>query len=216
MNKKKIILWILACLPLVMTLCVYSRLPEQIPGQWGFNGTVRYDDKSSLFFLGGIGIVITILMTVFPKIDPKKENYKNFKPQYENFIIIILLFMNAMTAIVISESFYPGRISISNTVTILIGILFIAGGNMLPKTKRNFFVGVKLPWTISDSQTWNKTNRLMGIIMFISGIILIISAFFVSDMILFLVLIAIILFMTIVPLVMSIVWYYKRNNQIEE
>ena len=42
MKSKKCIvfLWVLAILPLILTAAVYSRLPEQIPMQWGVDGEI--------------------------------------------------------------------------------------------------------------------------------------------------------------------------------
>jgi uncharacterized membrane protein len=57
-------------------------------------------------------------------------------------------------------------------------MMLVCIGNYLPKVKRNYFVGIKTPWTLHDEENWNKTHRLWGICYFLLGISLIINAYF--------------------------------------
>ena len=54
-----------------------------------------------------------------------------------------------------------------------VGLLLAAIGAVLAsgKTTRNPWVGIRTPWTMNDDRVWDKTNRLGGIIMMLSGIV---------------------------------------------
>ena len=53
-------------------------------------------------------------------------------------------------------------IPISTVVTMIVGIVFVVSGNYLPKSRQNYTIGIKLPWTLADVDNWNKTHRLAG------------------------------------------------------
>ena len=58
------------------------------------------------------------------------------------------------------------------------GILFIAIGLMLRKAKRNFFIGIRTPWTLSSDSVWDKTHQLGSILFMVSGAFAIIGGIF--------------------------------------
>src|SRR4029079_15304261 len=45
---------------------------------------------------------------------------------------------------------------------ILAGMLLMFGlmGNVLGKVRRNFWVGIRTPWTLANDRVWNDTHRL--------------------------------------------------------
>ena len=58
------------------------------------------------------------------------------------------------------------------------GLLFIFIGSMLRKAKRNFFIGIRTPWTLSSDKVWDETHRLGAVLFMISGVLAFIGAFF--------------------------------------
>jgi uncharacterized membrane protein len=59
-----------------------------------------------------------------------------------------------------------------------IGLLFIFIGFMLRQAKRNFFIGIRTPWTLSSDRVWNETHRLGSVLFMISGVLAFIGGFF--------------------------------------
>lgn len=53
-KKLRILNYTLAAIGILITAAVYSRLPEQIPTNWGFNGTVTYSPKSRIWLCCGL------------------------------------------------------------------------------------------------------------------------------------------------------------------
>lgn len=212
MSKKlKFIFTILAAIIApVMVALVYTKLPAQVPTNWGFNGTVSYSDKNMLWILSLIPIAIALLLYVAPRIDPKRKNYQKFEGAYEGFILVLMLFLDVLVAVTIVESFYPGTLSIPGIICTILGLLFVFIGNVMPKFKQNYFMGIKTPWTLSDEQIWNKTHRMAGFLWFFGGILCVLSAFFLKDVALFAAFMSLVLLMVLIPLVMSYVWYRKK------
>ncbi|MDD4445949.1 MAG: SdpI family protein, partial [Eubacteriales bacterium] len=70
------------------------------------------------------------------------------------------------------------EIPITMLVTALVGVLLVVCGNYLPKCRRNYTVGIKLPWTLDSDENWNKTHRFAGPVWVVGGILFIATAFF--------------------------------------
>jgi len=58
----------------------------------------------------------------------------------------------------------------------IIGVLFVVIGNYLPKCRQNYYVGIKIPWTLKSEENWNRTHRLGGFVWMICGVLMLISA----------------------------------------
>jgi uncharacterized membrane protein len=48
---------------------------------------------------------------------------------------------------------------------------FMLNGNLMGKVRRNFFIGIKTPWTLTSERVWNATHRLTAKIMVASGLL---------------------------------------------
>lgn len=209
-NKNyKILAYVLGIIPVIVLAFVYSKLPDQVPTHWDIDGTVTFSDKWQIWMLASMGLIFAILFDVLPKIDPRKESYKRFNKYYDGFCLVMIGFMDIMYGIILSESFVPGRISVSKVVMILIGGLFIFLGNIMPKIKSNFYMGIKTPWTLSNVDVWNKTHRLGGKLMFGVGIMMVICGFWIEGQVIFWIMMAGIIVATLVPTVMSYIWYKR-------
>ncbi len=209
---KTIVYWALALAPVLLTGLVYGNLPDQIPLHWGIDGQVSYGSKWQLWMVSGMSPLFGALFLLLPKIDPRTQNYKKFQGVYDSFCYVMFVFLLAMTGVVISETFYPGRISVGIVVTVMIGLLFIFFGNMMPKMKSNYFMGIKTPWTLSDTTVWNKTHRLAGKLWFAGGLAIAAGAFFIKeDSLLFGLMMAIIFVVSVIPVVCSYLWYRQLH-----
>lgn len=62
----------------------------------------------------------------------------------------------------------------SKALPIALGVLFVAMGNITPRLRPNWFLGIRTPWTLSSDAVWRRTHRLGGFAMVIGGIVLII------------------------------------------
>jgi uncharacterized membrane protein len=208
-NKALMIMWVLALIPVAIIAIVYNNLPEIVPMHWSFGGRVRYDPKINIWWFAVIPPVLAALYMLLPKIDPRKKSYEKFRGFYDSFVIVVMLFMIGVVGVVISESFTPGRLRLDFIVAAAFGLLFVFMGNMMPKVKSNFFIGIRTPWTLSNTEIWHKTHRLGGYLWFFSGFLVLIISFILSGNVLFITLIAIGAAISIIPAAMSYVWYRK-------
>ena len=215
MKRKGSILamWLLALLPLVLVAVFYSRLPDQVPMHWGFDGEInRYGSKNELWLIGALGPLFALLFQFLPRLDPKRRNYEKFQTYYEAFSLVLVAFTSVMMGVALLESFRPGSLSMGRVVSALVGLLFLFVGNLMGKVKPNFFMGIRNPWTLSDPDVWNRAHRLGGGLFFLTGLATVVSAILLPEPVTFAVLMAGTLLTALIPTVMSYLWYRRRTG----
>lgn len=215
MKSKKCIvfLWVLAILPLILTAAVYSRLPEQIPMQWGIDGEIsRYGGKGEIWMIAGLGPFLALLFQFLPSLDPKKRSYEQFQIYYEAFALVTEAFFAVVTGLILAETMKPGTVSMGRAVSALVGLLILFIGRILGKVKTNFFLGIRTPWTLSDPEVWDRTHRLGGILFSAAGLAAVIAALFLPEAAAFWVLMGGIGIAALIPVVMSCIWYRSRKK----
>ena len=206
-------LWVISIIPAVILMSVYGKLPDIVPTNFGFDGTVNaYGPKSTMWMLAGIGPMMALLLQFIPRIDPKWQNYEKFQKHYDIFAIFMELFMLCMHCLVLVEIFRPGTVSVGRAVTALIAILFILLGNMMGKIKHNYFFGIKTPWTLADPDVWNRTHRVGGWIWFGMGVLLLPCCLLLPEKAFFILLMAGVLGSTVLLFGLSYWWYRKKQN----
>jgi uncharacterized membrane protein len=153
-------------------------MPEKMASHWNAQGVV--DGYMSRFwglfmlplFTGGL----FLLFIVLPKIDPLKRNWPKFRNYYDWFVVILTSYMFYIYMLTLSWSL-GYRFDMGVAMTPAIGVLFIYLGFLMEKAKRNWFVGIRTPWTLSSDRVWKNTHRIGSKLFKICGVIAVIGAF---------------------------------------
>ena len=182
--RKDSIISIVASILLVVifNLLFYDKMPAELPTHWNFQG--QADDYSSKFHAMVVIQGFLVLMNAFLcfMLDSDPKNNK----QYNLVMTISKLSMPAIMLLIYIITVMAGfgrEVKVSTILPIFIGLLFIAIGNYLPKIKRNYTMGIKLPWTLNSDENWRRTHRLGGICFVIIGLCLILSVFLKSEIV---------------------------------
>ena len=178
MNRKKAILLtsLLVFIPIIIGLVLWNRLPEEMPVHFNAAGEPdNWQSKSfAVFFLPLFLWVVHLLTGFITLADPKKQNISDK-------VFMLMLYIIPATSIFGTIVMYACAlhlpISINMVGNLFVGIVFIAVGNYMPKTRQNYTVGIKIPWALNDAENWNKTHRFAGVIWIICGVVLLINAF---------------------------------------
>lgn len=211
-SPRQLAIWILAFLPLLLIGVLYTRLPEQMPMHWDFNGTVSYSDKWQLLIVALMSPVMAVTFWLCPKMDPHQENYAKFGDGYETFQLVMMLFMLVIIGICLIEGLRPNTVNVSLVICALCSLLLVVLGNMMPKFRQNFFCGIKNPWTLSSETVWVRTHRFGGRLMFGAGIIGLIGAFVPNEIIRFVALLVPSMIAALIPTLYSYL-LFRREKQ---
>jgi uncharacterized membrane protein len=155
----------------LVALYAYRNLPEMIPSHFNSEGIPDgFAHKSVIIFLNvGILVFIYVILTFLPFIDPF---WRRIEKKYSLFLLfrdLILVFF-LFFFIVIVFSAQEGRFQ-KDAFGVGFGLLFILLGNYLPRLPRNFFFGIRSPWTLASETVWKKTHLLSGWLFVLAGVI---------------------------------------------
>lgn len=158
------------------TIVAYPFLPSVVPTHWNAHGQVNsMGPKWTLFLLGpGMMVGIVLMFAALPWLSPKKFELDSFRDTYL-YIMIVVVAMLAYCHLLILMSALAWiahiTVDVSRAIEGGVCLLIALMGNVLGKVRRNFYVGIRTPWTIADERVWNKTHRLAAKTSFTAGII---------------------------------------------
>jgi len=207
--RKELILIVLTALPIIYLLVNWSVLPERLPVHFDGNGEPNGYGSKLVFVFLPLGLYL--LLIVLPFIDPRKSNYVIFSGTYFKIRIILSAFLGLLNTVIIYNELH-GISRIGSFVPFSVFILFTMLGIYMGNISPNYFVGIKVPWTLNNDEVWIRTHKLAGKLWFWGGILGIVSLFFVKNAAV--VMLPIIIVITVVPIVYSYVIYQKIANQL--
>jgi uncharacterized membrane protein len=152
---------------------VYSRLPANVPTHWNAAGEADgYKPKAvGAFLLPACMLFLAGVFAALPAISPSGFDIERRSRAYRAILLAILVFMLGLHVYALLSAMNMAR-SNAAVVPLLVGALFVVLGNYLPKMPRNFFVGIRTPWTLADEDVWFRTHRLGGVLFVITGVLL--------------------------------------------
>lgn len=175
-----ILVLIMIAVAVIAGLLLWDQLPEQMASHWNSNDQVDgYMSKFwGVFLMPLIILGMLALFLVVPGIDPLKANIVQFRGAFNLFIVLISAFMLYMHGLTLAWSLGYQDFKMSAAMLPFLGVVFIFIGYMLRQAKRNFFIGIRTPWTLSSDTVWDKTHQLGSILFMASGVLAIIGSFF--------------------------------------
>jgi len=179
MRTVLLILGILAILSVGLGVFAYLYLPQQVASHWNAQGQVNgYSGRlSGLVILPALAIGIGLLLLFIPEIDPLKANIQLFRSEYNGFIAVFALFLFYLHILTVAINLGLA-ISLNQLMFPAIGFLIFYMGLLLGKAHRNYFIGIRTPWTLNSDTVWNKTHRLGSKLFEVAGAITLLGIFF--------------------------------------
>lgn len=176
--KRDIFSFVMIVISIIIAFYFYPNLPDTVATHFNTDGLPdRYSSKIVLLELGvGVPILLYLLLTFIPFIDPfRKKIEKNYNIffLFRDIAIAFMVFMMILDIISAKEGIFR-----SDLFGIGFGLLFILMGNYLPKLPRNFFFGIRSPWTLASDVVWYRTHRISGGLFVAAGLLIIILTLF--------------------------------------
>jgi uncharacterized membrane protein len=152
-------------------LVAYPHLPDTVPLHWDAHGQVNgWGPKWSLFLWGpGTMAGIVLMFSALPWLSPKKFEVDSFRATYLYIMMAVVAMLAYLNLLALGASLGMA-LDMSRAVMGGVGLLVALMGNVLGKVRRNFFIGVRTPWTIANEQVWNATHRFAAKTFFAGGL----------------------------------------------
>jgi len=172
--KRNYFLWgvLLTAAVLVASVVLYPHLPPRVPTHWNLHGQGDgYGAKWWAAFFGpGIMAATLVLFWLLPWLSPRHFEVDTFRSTCLYIMLVLLVLFGYIHALALSAAVARpldvGR-AIVGGVFLFIALL----GNVLGKVQRNFYIGVRTPWTLANERVWNATHRFAAKVFVLAGML---------------------------------------------
>jgi uncharacterized membrane protein len=177
---------ILALLIIVVQILIsagtYPFLPPMVPSRFDISGQV-YGYMPKLVYailLPGISIMLFLILRFVTQISPNLgyRNQRRANTQIVNLIMVGVLLFILVIQLLITSYALGAKVDVSLVVCLAVSVLILFLGNYLGKLRRNFWAGIRTPWTLASDIVWERTHRLGGWLFVLVGLIGLITSFF--------------------------------------
>ncbi len=184
---KKVMLPVLAVLPLIYSaLAVFFYLPDTVGVHFSISGEAdRYGSKYEAFIFPVIILAVGLIYLLIRRIIGRSSSQENARVNanldvLDSVNLWMLVLFNILCVFFLYVMKYPdimaGEQSLLFVIlSVAVGLLFVIIGNLMPKTRRNSFIGMRMKFTMDNDEHWYIANRISGIAMVISGIVTVIA-----------------------------------------
>lgn len=164
--------WGLVLASLVVAVVLYPRLPAQIPTHWNIHGEV--DDTGAkewaAFLFPAIMAAMIAFFALLPVLSPRPFQVDGFRSTYL-FIMVLLVMLLGFFHVLSLLAGLNVKTDITRAMLGGLCLFFAALGNVLGKVQRNFYVGIRVPWTLANDRVWNDTHRLAAWLWVACGLV---------------------------------------------
>jgi uncharacterized membrane protein len=172
----------------VLSAIAAPELPEQLAIHWNAagqpDGTMA--KVPALALIPAILAVLLGLFAVIPRVGPLRENIATFRPVYDWFVVAFSAFMAAVHGGIVA--FNLGyEFDFTVLVQVAVALLFYFVGVLLTHAERNWFVGIRTPWTLSSDDVWDRTHELGSRLFKLTAVIAVVGLLFEEYAVYFLV-----------------------------
>jgi uncharacterized membrane protein len=182
-----------------------------IPVHWGtFRPNRTAPKEFGLAIMPVTAALLTLLFAFLPVLEPRRTNLEASRKLY--FAgwygsLVLLLLVHALIVLTAIGVF----VNVPQVVIGAVAILLLMLGNFLGKSRSTFFVGLRLPWTLSSELAWSKSNRMAGLGFIATGILTLATLVWLNTKIATLVMMAGLLLSAVVASVASY-FYWKHDD----
>ncbi|MBT8108300.1 MAG: SdpI family protein [Gammaproteobacteria bacterium] len=149
---------------------MYAALPDPMPTHW--NAAGQADDYmpklQGAVVLAAVPAFIFIIFKLIPVVSPRGFRTESFTGVL-NILMTASVVFGSVIGIVAIQAALGANFNISTIVMVAVGLLLMVLGNFMGKVRKNFFIGIRTPWTLASDEVWAKTHRLGGWCLVIAG-----------------------------------------------
>lgn len=169
-----------ACIVLAvaaLTAWLYPSVPPTIAVHWDIHGNVNgYGPRGFLFGEVLMMVAVLLLWLVLPGVSPQRFTVDTFTDTYWRIGLIVtglLAFIQCMLLWAALSPAAPMERALAGGIAVFIGLL----GNVMGKVRRNFWIGIRTPWTLGSERVWVATHRLAARTMVASAVLSLLGLF---------------------------------------
>jgi uncharacterized membrane protein len=140
-------------------------LAEPVPVHWNAKGApdqfVPRDRVLPYLLISPLSMVAMLALTlVLPCLSPRQFGVERFRGTYEYVMGLVVALLAYIQATLVLASLRAPPVNSIQMMIAGIFLFFALLGNVLGKVRRNFWMGVRTPWTLASEVVWDRTHRV--------------------------------------------------------
>ncbi|MEW9571004.1 SdpI family protein [Rhodanobacter sp. Si-c] len=156
---------------------LYPQLPAEVPTHWDLHNHVN--GITSRFWAAAfptLGVLaVAVLSVVLPAASPRQFAIRRFGDVWGVLMLVMQGFvLVASLGMLLAGAGYA--VSMPTIVMLATGVLYLLLGNYMGKLRRNFFIGIRTPWTLASDAVWERTHRFGGRLFMLGGLVTVLIA----------------------------------------
>jgi uncharacterized membrane protein len=152
----------------------WNDLPDRIPIHWNIHGqpdgfVPKTDAFSTFLLMPAIMAAIQVMTLVLPWLSPRHFKIEPFLNIYGYVMMVVTVLMGYIHAIMLGGSLVQ-ELPVDRLMIGGLCFFFVLIGSVMGKVRRNFWMGVRTPWTLASEEVWDRTHRLTAWLFSAGGV----------------------------------------------
>jgi uncharacterized membrane protein len=151
---------------------LYPSLPEKIPTHWNIEGQADgYGPKEvAAWLLPAIALGLLGFMCLIPQLSPRGYQVDVHGRAFSVLLVALTALFVFIHLMSLAAAMRPG-LEVGRPLVAGVMVFLAALGMTFSGIKRNFFIGVRVPWTIASERVWDDTHHLAARVWVVGGIL---------------------------------------------
>ncbi|MBK8080934.1 MAG: SdpI family protein [Saprospiraceae bacterium] len=199
--------------PFLYLNSVFDSLPENVALHYRADMQPdRFGPKehlwTTLMIMGGVSFVLLLVILNIGKIDPKNQLLQS-RGVIEKLALTLVIFFSLLGIYIV----YAAEKKSVEIPFCFIGRVVCRTGQSFHNIKPNYFIGIRMPWTLENPDNWRKTHQLGGKIWVVGGLLMVLISIFIFSSYVFFVNMVILALMVLIPVVYSYRYYISQKQK---
>lgn len=202
-------------LPFAYLAYCWPSMTGEVPVHWNARGEIdRYGGRGEvLLAVSMVALLPYVLLRLAPLIDPRRANMALSSKAFGAMRLLISVVMSAI-ALVIVHSAHARELAAGDVLLPLLFLLLVGIGNFLPALRSNYFIGIRVPWTIESEANWRSTHRFAARLWFWGGLLGAVITFLLpTEEAKFTFFLPAFLSLAFIPIIHSYLYYRREQRQ---
>ncbi|MCL2448205.1 MAG: DUF1648 domain-containing protein [Polyangiaceae bacterium] len=159
-----------------VTAAMYGRLPDPMPTHFGVSGRPNgwMSRAWGAWLLPVLNAAVAALFKFGAGLLPREWRGRLEASPVRILSLITVAFLSAVHLLVLHAALSRSK-ALGAEIWVIAGVFFAAAGQILPRTRRNPFIGVRTTWTLTSDENWARTHRMAGYAFSVGGAVAVLA-----------------------------------------
>jgi uncharacterized membrane protein len=157
---------------ILISVLTYPFLPALVPSHWDAAGRINgYMPKLiNALIYPIISTFLYVMLRAVAGVGPRlgRDNQRA-NLQFRHITMVAVVILMLIVQIITTTVALGIPVDVVFVLNIALGLLFIVIGNYMGRVRRNFWAGIRTPWTLASDTVWERTHRVGGWLFVLVG-----------------------------------------------